>query len=482
MKHIKLNRYLVMALGMLIAVALFAFGKSAVDHHSGIAMATAGAVVLTAEEKEGFSDQEQKVILAVKKQVTVMKEDLAKGGCSVEYVTGQLKDLKEGLTTKEIKELKDELSKLDDICKAQGLKLKAIEENGGSQDNGMSFVEMWKKHLPDFKEIRAAGTGQKTIFFGNYAPTDESEKKHAITGVTSLFAQKTAGATSVTNNMTSSPTDDTNPYSPFPIHTGEVIAIRRNPNLALNIVDVGSTTNASISWSEEGGGEGDAEVTAEGATKTLQDKDFVTRRSDAVKVAGRVTITEEMEDDAPRIATAVRRLFEENVTRKWDDKIYADIIAAAPGYTLTSLDDQVDNADDYAAIGAAICQIENGNGTADTIVLNPADKWKMRLIKGSDGHYIAPPFTVGNQTYDGIRVIISNKVSAGYFLVGEGKTYKVDIYKPYNVRVGFSTGDFEKNQFSLVGEVRFHSYIATNDLACWVYAAFATVKAAIEKP
>lgn len=485
MKHFKslrINRWLLLALVALVTALLYVFGGS--EAAAGSTLATTAVVTLTEEEKAGFNEAEQKMLLAVKKLMAHKGEELTKGLVTPAQLKKEMEDIVNGLKSEEIQALKGEITKLEGIIEAQGKDVTALKESGATKEAGISFEEAWEANLEAIKEIRANGTGFKRFYFGEVKPEKdksgkEKEKKY-VDGIYRVF--KDAGVTSIANSTASSPASVTNPYSPFPQQLPDIIGVRRNPNFATNYVDVGSTNSAVLTWTEEGNSEGDAAITTEGNLKPLQDKKFVDRISKAKKMAGHIVITEEMEEDTPRIATAVRRLFQENVMRKYDDQVWADIIAVAPGYTSTALDDQVDDADDYAAIGAAFCQLENLNAYPDTICINPSDKWRMKLIKGNDGHYVTPPFTVGDREFDGVRVVVSNKVAPGHFLVAEMSKYKVDIYKSFSLRVGWQNDDLVKNQFTIVGEIRFHSYVATNDLVAFCYADFATVKAAIEKP
>ena len=481
-KGFKMNRWLLLGIIAFITAMLYLIGGH--QPHPGEVLAEVATITLTDQEKAGFSEGEQKMLLAVKKLMKAQEDGFKKGITTSVELTAAIKEMKDGLTTVEIKALQDEITKLEGILKTQGTELNAIKERGGDVDKGLSFEEAWESNIEAIKEIRANGQGFKKFYFGEVkadkGPDGKEKAKKYVDGINRMF--KVAGVTSVANSTASSPTQVTNPYSPFPQQLPDIIGVRRNPNFATNYVDVGSTNSAVLTWTEEGTSEGDAAITAEGNVKPLQDKKFIDRLSKAKKIAGHIILTEEMEDDTPRIATAVRRLFEENVMRKYDDQVWADIIAVAPGYTSTALDDQIDNADDYAAIGAAFCQLENLNAYPDTICINPSDKWRMKLQKGTDGHYVTPPFVVGDRTFEGVRVVVSNKVAAGNFLVAEMNKYKVDIYKSYSLRAGMQNDDLVRNQMTLVGEIRFHSYVATNDLVGFCYAAFATVKAAIEKP
>lgn len=492
-RNFKLNKILLIGLALFVTAGLFLFGQHGTSGATeSISMAATAAITLTDAEKDGFSETEQKVILAMKKMTHQYQDELKKGLWTETEVRAAIKEMKDGLTTSEIKSLTDEIKKLEDAAKEQGKALKALQELEGKEEL-YSFEKAWEENVGELQNIREQGSGFKTFYFGDFDPKkakkaagddDDQEgkngKKNYVTGIKTLY-RKNAGVTSYANSTSSNPAQITNPYSPFPGWSADVVAVRRNPNFILNYIDLGSTNSARWGWTEEGNSEGDAAVTAEGSVNPLQDKKFIDRTSNAKRVSGMITITEEMDEDTPRIATAVRRLFEQNVMRKYDDQVYADLIGVAPGYTLTALNDQIANADTYAAIGAAITQVMSLNGLPDLIALNPADKWKMRLTKGTDGQYVLPPFKLGENTYDGMNVVLSNKVAPGYFLVGESKTYKVDEYKAYSLRVGWNADDFSKNQYSAVGEIRFHSYIATNDLVAWCYASFATVLAAIEK-
>lgn len=467
-----------------VAALLFVFGGDSAE--AGTTVAMAAAVALTDEEKSTFNEQEQKMILAVKKLVAQSTEDAKKGTITSEEAKGIINDVTKGLRESELKALSDQIEALKTVnetqetrLKAQGTALKALQEGGGPLDI-LSLEKALTDNMSDLKKFRAQKSGAKNFYFGDYEPTPD-EKGSVVTGIKSMFTKDPVNMT-VANTTSSSPTSVTNPYSPYPTQVPNITFLRRSQNLALNFVDVGSTNSSVMTWTEEVGQEGSIAVVAEGALKPQVSFTFQDKITKAKKAAGWIKITEEMENNIPRIVTAIRRLFQEKVMRAYDDLIYTDIITAAPGYAYTGLDDAIENADNYGAIAAAIAQIESLNYNPDLLVLNPADRWKMRLQKGTDGHYVLPPFEVNGQSFDGLRVIISNKVAVGNFLVGESNTWKVDEYKPYSLTIGWVNDDLIRNQYTAVGEVWFHSYIATADLAGWVYASFATVKAAIETP
>jgi hypothetical protein len=77
------------------------------------------------------------------------------------------------------------------------------------------------------------------------------------------------------------------------------------------------------------------------------------------------------------------------------------------------------------------------------------------------------------------KLVTANKVAANYALSGDLKQFKVDIYKDFTLRVGWINDDFIKNQFVIVGELRYHAYISDNRKKAIVYDNLDTIIAAI---
>jgi len=263
---------------------------------------------------------------------------------------------------------------------------------------------------------------------------------------------------------------------------GPIFTIERGMPFILNFVSVGNTTAPALIWFDEVPKEGDFAVTAEGAVKPLVQYIFERRTVSYRKAAGHMVITEEFDQDFPRLVSTIKRLAAIDLTNEMNDLILTDMIAQASPYAYNGLDGQIDNADDYAAIGAAVAQLQSLFYTPNVLVLNPADAWRMRLTKGVDGHYIMPPFTWNGNTYEFGRVIVDPRVAVGYFFIGDGNVYNVDLKGDIIVRVGYINDDFVRNQYRIVVERYFYNYISEARKAGFIYADFATIKADIEKP
>lgn len=274
-----------------------------------------------------------------------------------------------------------------------------------------------------------------------------------------------------------------NPYFPLPTDSGVFVDVRKPRLFILNYVDVGATNDPSIMWTEEGTFNLGAAIVTEGTLKPSDTQTAIRRISQYKKVADTLTITEELQKDLPRLYTNFKRLFNDKVDRKYQYQVLGDIIAIAPAYASTPLNGTVANVDNYGAIAAALVQCQLLNFFPDSLFLNPADLWSMNLIKGTNGQYVIPPFvtiSLNGMVYGNLKLEVSTQVIAGNFLLGEAKTFKVEVYEDYTLRIGWMNDDFGKNQFTAVGEIKFHDYIATNEIGGWCYGNFTTVKALLE--
>jgi hypothetical protein len=119
------------------------------------------------------------------------------------------------------------------------------------------------------------------------------------------------------------------------------------------------------------------------------------------------------------------------------------------------------------------------NFEPDFLALNPVDFWTMNQNKDTIGQYNIPPFVtvdMGEMRFAQLRLVVNPAIAVGSFLVGDAKTYKVDVYEDYTMRIGYINDDFARNQYSTVGEVKYHSYIPTNKVNAWCYSQYALIQ------
>jgi len=379
-----------------------------------------------------------------------------------EKLIGLVEEKRKGLITGDefekfkgecLSEVNQKLQKLEDIAKEQGNKIaESLTLKNGHQVKSIETLLQEKKD--ELAKIKAQGFGSIEI------------------------SLKAAGVVSITNSIAAMDNPPDSPYAPgIGGNILELFDTKKNPNFIMNYVDLGRTNQSRLAWLNEIAGEGAPDTVAEGAAKPLVDYDFKVELSIAKKIAGMVKITEEFEDDLPGLATQVRRMLMEDVIRKFDDAIYTNVIAAAPGFTTTYFDGKVQDANYWDAIRAGVAQVASNNYTANFIALNPLTAALMDMTKNNNGSYLKPPFT------DELNAMMreANKVATGKVLVGDISQYKVDIYKDFVLKLGWNNDDFQRNQYSVVGEVRYHDYISDNRKKALAYYDLDTVVAEIDK-
>lgn len=291
------------------------------------------------------------------------------------------------------------------------------------------------------------------------------------------FVLKVAAETTTSSSVT----DSVGAGAAQRLGDGPISTMQRGTPWILEFVTTGNTTAAALIWYDETQKEGDFAITAEGAIKPLVQYKFTRRSTDYSKAAGRTTITEEFDQDYPRLVSTIKKLMQQDCRLAMNSVVLTDMVANASAYAYNGLDGDIDSPDDYAAIGAAIAQLQALRYQPNVLVLNPADAWRMRLTKGNDGHWIMPPFTWNGQTYEFGKVIVDPDVAVGNFFIGDGSVYTVLMKGDIIIRIGYasSTDDFESNQYTMIVEQYFYNYISTARTAGLIYASFDTIKADI---
>jgi hypothetical protein len=352
-------------------------------------------------------------------------------------------------------EVKEHLSKLEGIAKEQGTVINQIKEQGGKQEK-KTIEDVLKENLPAIKALYKQGMGNVEI------------------------DMKTAGVTSIGNSIL--PMNPAAPNSPYLPGTGgaqlDMFGLVYNPNFITNAISLGRTNLAYLPWANEVSVEGAAAAVQEGAPKPLWNTRFKVEFSTAKKIAAMTVITEEFDQDLPGFTTLVKRLLQEEVRRKWDDAVYADVIAAATGFTTTAFTGKVDGVTLWDAVLAGFGQIESNNFDPNFVAMNPLTYRLMQMSKdaGVVRAYSMPPF-IGQVDP---KVVKANKVAVNNVLVGDVSQYKVDLLGDFVLKVGWNMDDFNRNQFSVVAEVRYHDYISNNRKAALAYYNLNTVMSTID--
>ncbi len=472
LNNFKINKHLVYGLMVLLSIAMFIVGKgSGAEEFS---MATVAVVSLTEAEKTGFSEPEQKMLLAVKKMFSEIEKNAATGAISKEELDQALKGMKDGLTNEEIKSLKDEITKLEGVAKTQGTVIGELQNKlnttGTIEESALKVLESVKD---DIAKVYQAKTGAVEIRMGYQV--DKNGKLQLVAKAADVHSTATIGANaSITQNISDSAIMRIG-------SDGDAIETQqRSRPWILDFVSVGSTAASVLTWFDEVPKQGAFAVTAEGAVKPLVMYTFNRTSSDYRKAAGRAKITEEFNNDFPRLVSTIKDLMKTDCRNAMNDLILTDMIANATAYSNAGLALSINNADNWAAIAAAAGQLANTYHTPSVLVLNPNQGIISAAVKDSTGQYVDYSPLMKEIEAGNIKVIRHPSVAMGKFFIGDGSVYKVLLKGDIIVRIGYSNDDFDRNQYSLVVEQFFYSYISQARKSGLIYGDFAAIKTAIE--
>jgi HK97 family phage major capsid protein len=186
--------------------------------------------------------------------------------------------------------------------------------------------------------------------------------------------------------------------------------VRRNPFI-LELVNVGTISSNLWEWVQQANAEGAPAMTAEGAAKAQIDFELVLASAAVRKVTAYIKVSKEMLDDIPLMESEINQELSERINLTIDAQllsgdgtgqnltgILANATAFAAGSFATGQANQVVTPINADVLRVAINQISIALFQANYIVMNPSDVTAMDLAKGSDGHYILPPFSTNANT------------------------------------------------------------------------------------
>lgn len=384
-------------------------------------------------------------------------------------INNKIADVQKGLMTsaefatfkaEELSKVNEQLQKVEDALKTQGTVINEMKDSVPVQPKSLEQLISEPETLKEIKAVQKAGTGNVEI---------------SLAGV----AFKTAGSTSVGNSVQSMTNPPNSPFLPTVnvLDATNFYGIVYNPNFIINYVNRGRTNTSRLAWVNETSVEGAPTQVQEGAPKPMWNTRFKVEMSEAKKTAAMSTITEEFDQDLPGFTTIVQRLLTETVGRKWDDDVYTAVIAAATAYTMTGLNGKVDDANLYDVLRAMLAQVGKNNFNATFLGINPVTSALVEMQKSAtDRLYLLPPFLQRLQSI----MREGNKAAEGYALVGDISQFNVDVYKDMVLKIGYNLDDFQRNQFSVIAEVRYHDYISTNRKPALVYDELARILALID--
>lgn len=256
--------------------------------------------------------------------------------------------------------------------------------------------------------------------------------------------------------------------------------IRYPKNFILDAVSSRQVSRVPESWKwkeQVTSGDGVPAVVAEGDTKPLVDYKFEWKYAYRKKYAGRIEMTEETEIDFEQLVLDIINMFEADVLRKYNAGILADILAWAPVYAGTALDATIVKPSIMNVVNAGKLQLAGNEYMGDTLVINPADYAETQNMQNINGDPIFIPDSV---LFPGLTLFVTNNITAGTILLGEGSVVK-EQHGSFILRSGTYGNQFIENEKTIIGELFSVLKLTTESKKGWVKLDVTTVKTALQR-
>lgn len=415
-------------------------------------------------------------------------------------VTQQIAELKLQNAT-QVQEMFDNIFKDADLRILQSFKLEDVQVMKQSVTNMASAIAKLQQNIK-LQDVAVSKKMQALKKLVNKKETMDSVQaimSKKVVGDQITLTVQAAVAVMTTGNVVDDgdiPEDILNNFT-----VGEFVKKRRPKEY---IYDMASRrTIAAISeyktWLEEGDEEGAFAIVAEGAVKPLVSKTLVRYTVKYNKLAGKRVYTEEFEKFRKEAYDIIEDLFSDQLQRNYANLLQTDLIASAASYVGTALDGTFENPTDYHALGAVSAQMETLDFAPDLLVINPQDKWRIKLSQDKNGQFYAAIPQINSLTGAtellGFRVLTTNKMDVGSAILGESGLFKIED-EPVKVRLGYGINvtkdgdgfvtnvdsDVDTNRFRIIAETFFRDWIPTAYTGSFVKFNFADVKAALLAP
>jgi hypothetical protein len=447
MKRIKQSKYLVMAAMFLVTALLAIFGHAQEAH--GLSIAGAAVVTLSDEEKKDLSETEQKFLLACKKMVAEVKQEIPQGTITQEEAKALIEQIKKDVDKSQgegATELKAQIKGLEDILKKQGEVLNQIQLNGSStgketilqvvKDNAEQLKASTKKGKEHEFEIKADTLRSSVV---------DNPSAQDLTDVGQL----------ATRNLTV--------YDIF-----RKVPVSKDRNGVVRYVDWDAATISRA-----------AAAIAEGGTFPSSTAKWATYTLSLEKVGDSIPMSEEFMYDASTFAAELENFLRVNVAIKVDTDLIAGdgsspnvkgLLAQIDAYTPAA--SGITDASIYDLIVKLRESITKNYGSKynpNVALMNITDINKMKLKKDANNNYILPPFFDKNgNIVDGITVIECNSFTANTMAVGDSRYGAIYEEPGITVQTGFATGDFESDMMTIKARRRMNLLIRQADKTGWL--------------
>lgn len=263
---------------------------------------------------------------------------------------------------------------------------------------------------------------------------------------------------------------------------GIIDLVRVQPTFWSRLIK-GATKANPLVWINKYNKQGNAAYTAEGALKSQASFELLPESSVPKKTTEYMKISTEMLNDIDYLSSVITQELAYEVDMSSNSGVLIGtgvgvnpkgVTLYGAAYALPGLNGilAANNAD---AIRAAIAQLRSLNfGGRLTAYINPIDAAVMDLSKDLNGTYVNRALLQLDAD-----IVQDNNIPIGQLLIGDMSKYHVMMYQDFYIQWGWENQDFTKNLITVIGERRFHQWVATNETGAFIYDTFANIKAAL---
>lgn len=421
-----------------------------------------------------------------------MNEELEKKlNDALNGIKEQVKNFEKSAGEKSAEQFKELETKMSDLQKQIEDGLKAADNSQEVKDS----LEKMQDHL-DKLDIKLQKSGSRSSVFKTI--DDEVKDAFAKQDISEgIEVMKTKSMASVNFEIKAPTTMVLGSYAGNALTTEIDRVISAAPNrmpLFRNIINVSTIRGNKVTWVNKEAKEGGAAMTAEGALKSQMSWTYTEESADVKKITAYVKVSKEALDDLDFLRSEINTDLREEIELTLDNQIakgtgvglnLKGILTYAPTFdvTGTSFALAVSNANRLDVLRTAVALVKKERFNPNYIVISPMDAALMDLEKGTDGHYILPPFvTADGQRIAGILVIENEAIDEGKFLVGDFTKSNLRIREEININIGYSDDDFVKNLVTILAEMRAAHYIKKHHVPAFLQGTFTDAIADILKP
>lgn len=420
--------------------------------------------------KEAAKNNGAAISEAVKKEVV----EACKGLMTADQLTSKLEalGLKEGAIEKLTNAMQTQGEEMRKLIQGNGRAIKSIDEILVEKADALKGLSDGTEKSLKFK-INAAGVVEKTMV-----------QSGSLTGSTLSYREQSIGQLAAPNtvfdkvfrtvNLSEADLKASNGVITYMDVTAETNNAAETAESTGAVVGTGNKPESAITWQEYSA-----------ALRVIADTIPVTRN--AYRHLG-------------FIASEIDRLLKKNQAQRKDLQIYkgdgiapnlkgiytyttAVVLASLPRYQNVSVPNLADLVMD---LGVYVSNKSDASGAQskyapNVIFINPADALKF-LEKGSDGHYVLPPFMQSGKVGN-MQIIESPKVTVNTLMVGDASYGTIYQSEDVVIEMGLVNDQFLKNQWTIRAEQELCFLQRNADLGSFVKVTdIAAAIAALTKP